>query len=145
MKELKELEFTIDEYLKDPSTVLSRAMAIVKSQSLSQRDVQLYLEGRCRQMMMDSISWDPLVWPIIDSGFMSCMVDGHKIEFFVKVEPRHMSVTLLRDGIKSRKDIELNPVSSVIFTSSPYESSEISEYGLLEAKSLAVHLYYEKY
>jgi len=145
MKELKELEFTIDEYLKDPSTVLSRAMAIVKSQSLSQRDVQLYLEGRCRQMMMDSISWDPLVWPIIDSGFMSCMVDGHKIEFFVKVEPRHMSVTLLRDGIKSRKDIELNPVSSVIFTSSPYESSEISEYGLQEAKSLAVHLYYEKY
>ena len=142
MKELKELEFSIEEYLKDPSTVLSRAMAVVKSQNLSQRDVQQYLEGRCRQMMMDSISWDPLVWPIIDSGFMSCMEDGHKIEFFVKVEPRHMSVTLVRDGIKSRKDIELNPSSSAIFTCSPYKSSEISEYGLLKVKTLAVDLYY---
>lgn len=144
MKELKELEFTIDEYLKDPSTVLSRAMAIVKSQSLSQRDVQLYLEGRCRQMMMDSFSWDVLIMPIIGTGFMSCHVEGHKEEFFIKVSPRQMTVCLLREGEPLKKDIGLDQTSSAIFTESPYDVSPINEYGLQKAKSLAADLYYGK-
>ena len=144
MKELKELEFSIEEYLNDPSTVLSRAMAVVKSQSLSQRDVQLYLEGRCRQMMWDSFSWDVIVVPIIENGFISCVVNGHREEFFVKVAPRHMSVSLLQKGKLCEKNLDLDPASCVIFTESPYEPSPISEYGFQKAKSLAVDLYYGK-
>ena len=144
MKELRKIEFTIEEYLNNPSAVLEKAMKIVDTSRLTRIDVQKYLEGKCRQMMLDSFSWDPLVWPIIDSGFMSCHVDGRKIEFFVKVAPRQMNVILLRDGIKLRKSSELDPSSSAIFTCNPYDSSEISEYGLLEAKSLAVDLYYRK-
>ena len=144
MKELRKIEFTIEEYLNNPSTVLEKAMKIVDESKLTQVDVQKYLEGKCRQMMLDSFSWDPFVWPIIDSGFMSCHVDGRKIEFFIKVAPRQLSVILIRDGIKLRKSSELDPSSSAIFTCNPYDSNEISEYGLLEAKSLAVDLYYRK-
>ena len=142
MKQLRKIEFTIEEYLNTPSTVLEKAMKIVDESKLTQVDVQKYLEGKCRQMMLDSFSWDPFVWPIIDSGFMSCQVNGCKVEFFLQVAPRKMSLTLIRDGKKYIKIIELNPSSSAIFTCSPYESSEISEYGLLKAKSLAVDLYY---
>jgi hypothetical protein len=70
------------------------------------------------------------------------MVDGDKVEFFLQMTPRKMSLTLIRDGKKHIKIIELNPSSSAIFTCSPYKSSEISEYGLLKVKTLAVDLYY---
>lgn len=145
MKELRKIEFTIEEYLNDPSAVLERAMKIVDATKLTRIDVQKYLEGRCRQMMLDSFSWDVPVWPTIGSGFMSCRVDGHETDFFVNVEPRQMSVSFLRDGVLLKKDIGLDPASSVIFTESPYDVSPISEYGLQKAKLLAADLYYGKY
>ena len=144
MKELNKLEFTIDEYLKDASVIWARAMAAVRSHSFSPRDVQLYLDGKCRQMMMDSVSWDVIVMPIIENGFISCVVSGGRVEFFVKVAPRHMSVSLLQNGMLYEKHLELDPASCTIFTESPYETSAISEYGLEKAKSMAVELYYRK-
>jgi hypothetical protein len=144
MKELRKLEFTIEEYLNHPSTVLERFMAVVKNQNLSQRDVQQYLEGRCRQMMMDSFRWEVLIVPIIGTGLLSCHVAGHKEDFFVKVSPRHMTVSLHREGKLLEKDSRLDQTSSAIFTESPYDVSPISEYGLQKAKSLAVDLYYGK-
>ena len=144
MKGLRKFDFTIEEYLKDPNSVLARAMGLVTNQLLSERDVQHYLEGKCRQKMMDSMLWDEPVWPIIESGFMSCSVYGRVVEFFVRVTPRQMDVSLLRDGSMIRKSIELDSSSSAIFTESPYEITPISEYGLQKAKLLAVDLYYGK-
>ena len=144
MKELRNLEFTIEEYLKSPVAVLNRAMALIESQSLTQREVRQYLEGRCRQMMMDSFSWDESICPVVGSGFISCHVGGHKVEFFVRVAPRQMSVSLLRDGTVDMRSIEIDPLSAAVFTEDPYGSSPISEYGLQKAKSLAADLYYRK-
>lgn len=144
MKQLRKIEFTIEEYLNNPSTVLEKAMKIVDESKLTQVDVQKYLEGKCRQMMLDSFSWDVLIFPIIGTGFLSCHVEGHKEEFFVKVSPRQMTVSLQREGEPLKKDIGLDPASSVIFTESPYDVSQISEYGLQKAKSLAADLYYGK-
>ena len=127
MKQLRKIEFTIEEYLNNPSTVLEKAMKIVDESKLTQVDVQKYLEGKCRQMMLDSFSWDVLIFPIIGTGFLSCHVEGHKEEFFIKVSPRQMTVSLQRKGEPLKKDIGLDPASSVIFTESPYDVSQISE------------------
>lgn len=144
MKELRKIEFTIEEYLDNPSAVLEKAMKNVDASRLTQIDVQKYLAGRCRQMMLDSFSWDVMLLPIIGTGFISCDVEGHKEEFFVKVCPRQMTVSLLREGKLLKKDIVLDQDSSAIFTESPYEISPISEYGLQKVKSLAADLYYGK-
>lgn len=144
MKGLRTFDFTIEEYLKEPNSVVARAMTFVTNHRISEREVQQYLDGMCRQKMMDSISWDLLILPIIDSGFMSCYINGCKVEFFVKVTPRQLKVCFLKDGNMMKKSIELDSTSSTIFTESPYEISPISEYGLQKAKLLAVDLYYGK-
>jgi len=50
MKELRKIEFTIEEYLNNPSTVLEKAMKIVDASKLTWVDVQKYLEGRFQSL-----------------------------------------------------------------------------------------------
>ena len=144
MKELSKVDFTIEQYIKSPEDVLEKAMSFVSSLSMTKQDVCCYLEGKCRQMILDSFTWDISVDPIVEEGFLRGMVDGCKVVFFVKVSPRYMKVSLLKRGKLFEKEAQLDPDSSAIFTETPYLASPISEYGLQKAKSLAAELYYWK-
>ena len=144
MKKLGQLHFTIQEFIDSPSMVLSKARSLDENSNKSTKDIMEYLEGRCRQMMLDSFSWASPQLPIVGSGFMIGLVDGNKVEYYMNAAPRRIEVGLYKNGDYTKKSIELDSDSLAIFTVFPYDQSELSEYGLQSAKSLAVDLYYRK-
>lgn len=143
VSDLREFNFTLEEFLNDKNSVISRAIEYLNGK-YSKAEVADCLYSLFLKKRQEHIVWEKVVLPITDGDRISCSVDGELYSGIVHLKPKSIEVSVIINGERRSKCSELLEYAPVIYTETPFDGSPANDLAIMKAKSIILDLIYMK-
>ena len=141
VRALRGFEFSLEEYLSSPDSVLRRAMVHIGDSSLPREQIRDYLAFLFIRGRNQAVEWEPLPHPVFFGDALRCRVKGTEYRPVIRMTGRFMEVLLEKNGGVRRGTRVLPPDTPVLFIDyRPGEVPQLNDYGLRCARELSLEL-----
>lgn len=143
ISKLRDWQFNLGEYMKNPDRVLEKAVHQVSHGDNHRQDVMRCLEFLFRKRVNEAVSWLPFPEPILNGDTLQVSYAGKEYRTAMRFRRYELEVILEDSRQPLRRTATLPESSDIAFTDLNGETC--SWYGILKAKEMILALVLENH
>lgn len=143
ISKLRDWQFNLGEYMKNPDRVLEKAVHLVPHGKTHGQDVMKCLDFLFRKRVNEAVSWLPFPEPVLIGDTLQVSYDGKEYRSAIRFRRNELEVILEDSRQPLRRTATLPENSDLAFTD--LDGETCSRYGILKAKEMILALVLENH